>query len=283
MTRSLAALAGGLLLAAAPGLGAQALTAPKTVQAGTAFSLQSGGSGQATLYIVGMGGVFKRDVQGSDIAIPEDTLVRAGHYIAFLSTAPNDVVSIEVTPAKVANISFFARPSRLPVGLRNGITGAVYLFDSYRNLVTRPTPVDFELSTNTAPEKRTVQAKNGSAWVALDSSPKEAAARFIAKAGNVSETRIIQQVPGEPCSIKVSAKPNGNKISLETEPVKDCGGNPVPDGTIVTFTENYHGMQSVVDVPLKKGVAKVDMPAVPGANISVASGVVLGNEIHWGR
>jgi hypothetical protein len=36
-------------------------------------------------------------------------------------------------------------------------------------------------------------------------------------------------------------------------------------------------------VPLKRGVAKVEMPAYPGANISVASGVVLGNQIHWGR
>ena len=43
--------------------------------------------------------------------------------------------------------------------------------------------------------------------------------------------------------------------------------------------------KSVISVKNSKGeeVAKVEMPAVPGAKITVASGVVLGNESHWGR
>jgi hypothetical protein len=68
---------------------------------------------------------------------------------------------------------------------------------------------------------------------------------------------------------------------VQTESVRDCSGNAVPDGTIVTFTETYDGGQSTVDVPLKRGIAEVKMPARPGARISVASGVVLGNEIRW--
>ena len=39
--------------------------------------------------------------------------------------------------------------------------------------------------------------------------------------------------------------------------------------------------QSTVDVPLKRGIAQVEMPAHEGATISVASGVVLGNQIRW--
>jgi len=280
-----AALLGGVMLAAAPMLGAQALTAPKTVEAGSSFSIESRGSGQATLYIVGLGGVVTRDVQlGSPISIAEGTVFNAGHYIAYVSTSPNEVATFDVVPAKVADISFLARPSRLPVGLRNGITGAVYVFDAYQNLVTTPTPVSFNISTpNAAPENRTAQAKNGAAWIALDSSPKEGAAHFVARAGGVSAVRVIQQVPGDPCGIKMSAKPNGKRITLQTDPVRDCSGNAVPDGTIVTFTENYHGGQSTVDVPLKRGVAQVEMPAIPGANTTVASGVVLGNEIRWGK
>lgn len=285
MSIRLAAALGAVILAAAPMADSQALTVPQTVEAGSAFSIANSGSGQATLYIVGLGGVVKREVQlGSPISLPEGTLSRAGHYMAFLSTAPNDVASFDVVPAKIADMSFFARPSRLPVGLRNGITGAVYVFDAYKNLVTKPTTVNFGLQTsNSAPENRAVQSKNGAAWVAMDSAPKESAAHFIAKAGGVSAVRVIQEVPGDPCSIKVSAKPAGKNIALETEPVRDCSGNAVPDGTIVTFTENYHGVQSTVDVPLKRGVAKVEMPAIPGANITVASGVVLGNQIHWGK
>lgn len=271
-------------LAVAPAAFAQ-LTAPKTVQAGSAFSIESSGSGQATLYIVGLGQMIKRDVQlGGAISIPEGTLFNAGRYVAFASSAPNDVVSFDVTPAKVADVNFLARPSRLPVGLHNGITGAVYVFDSYKNLVTSPMPVSFSLTTPSGgSESRTAQLKNGAAWIAMDSSPKEGAAHFVAKAGDISSTRIIGQVPGDPCTLRMSAKPSGQKIALETDPVHDCSGNAVPDGTIVTFTETYNGGQSIVDVPLKRGVAKVEMPAYPGANISVASGVVLGNQIHWGK
>jgi len=194
------------------------------------------------------------------------------------------VASLDITPAKVADASFLARPSRLPVGLRDGITGTAYLFDSYNNLVTTTTAVSFNLATpNGAAQNRTVQTKYGAAWIAMDSSPKEGAARFIARAGDVSSARIIGQVPGDPCSLRMIARQDGKKVALETEPVKDCSGNAVPDGTIVTFTETYDGGQSTVDVPLKRGVAKIEMPATPGANISVASGVVLGNQIHVGR
>jgi hypothetical protein len=281
--RSLIALLGAAL-AIAPAGYAQ-LTVPKTVEAGGAFSIESSGSGQATLYIVGLGQVIKRDVQlGSAISIAEGTLYSAGRYAAFVSTAPNDVASFDVVPTKVADVNFLARPSRLPVGLHGGITGAVYMFDSYKNLVTAPMAVSFSLTTPSgSSESRAAQSKDGAAWIAMDSSAKEGAAHFVAKAGDVSSTRIIGQVPGDPCSLKISAKPSGQRIALETEPVHDCSGNAIPDGTIVTFTETYSGGQSIVDVPLKRGVAKVEMPAYPGANISVASGVVLGNQIHWGK
>jgi len=63
--------------------------------------------------------------------------------------------------------------------------------------------------------------------------------------------------------------------------VRDCNGNAVLDGTIVTFTENCNGTQSTVDVPVKHGIAEVQMAAISGAVISVASGVALGNQIHW--
>ena len=68
---------------------------------------------------------------------------------------------------------------------------------------------------------------------------------------------------------------------MQTDPVRDCNGNAIPDGTIVTFTETFGNSQSTVDAPLKQGIATVTMPANKGAKISVASGVVAGNEIQW--
>jgi hypothetical protein len=115
----------------------------------------------------------------------------------------------------------------------------------------------------------------------MDSTAQQGADRFLARAGDVSSTRVVAQVPGDPCGLKMSARQLGQQLQLATDPVRDCNGNAVPDGTIVTFTENYRGGQSTVDVPLKRGIAAVEMPVHNGATISVASGVVMGNQIGW--
>ncbi len=273
------------MVAAAPLVAAQSIDVPKTVDAGSAFTIQTFGSGTATLVVVGLGQVLKRNITlGQPVSIAAGTLYNAGHYFAMLSGLSAEPASFEVVPGEPAKMTFLARPSRLPVDVKDGITGAVYVFDAYKNLVTAPTPVSFDLTTPGATQQsRTVTSQDGWAWVAMDSSTKEGSANFVARAGDISTTRVIGQVAGDPCSLKMNAKADGNKIELETDPVRDCSGNPVPDGTIVTFTENSQAGESTVDVPLKRGIAKVDMPANPGANISVASGVVLGNQIHWER
>jgi hypothetical protein len=261
------------------------LTLPKSIEAGSALSIQSAGSGKATLYIVGLGQVLKRDIQLGEAAyFPPGSLYSAGHYITILSreSLPSESGSFDVTPSdKPAELTFLARPSRLPVGLHGGITGAAYVFDSYHNLVTTPASVSFELSGPTgAVQKRIVESREGAAWTEMDSTPQQGMDKFVAHAGDVSSLRIVGQVPGDPCALKMSAHPLGQLVELKTEPVHDCGGNAVPDGTIVTFTESYDGAQSTVDVPLKRGIAEIKMPSRPGARISVASGVVLGNEIR---
>jgi hypothetical protein len=262
------------------------LTLPKTVEAGKAFSIQSSGSGKATLCIVGLGQVLKRDVQlGEAVSFPAGSIYSAGHYVTVLAreSAEAESGSFDVVPAaQPADLTFLARPSRLPVGQQGGITGAAYVFDAYRNLVTTPASVSFELSSPAgAAQKRIVETKNGAAWTEMDSTAQQGVDKFVARVGDVSSTRIVGQVPGDPCSLKMTAHPSGQQVQLQTEPVRDCSGNAVPDGTIVTFTESYEGAQSTVDVPLKRGIAEVKMPIRPGARISVASGVVLGNEIHW--
>ena len=115
----------------------------------------------------------------------------------------------------------------------------------------------------------------------MNSAASAGAAQFQASVGSVHERRVVQLVAGDPCSLRISARESGPRILLETEPVRDCSGNSVPDGTIVTFTENYGNRQSTVDVPLKRGVARTELPAHGGAVISAAIGVVMGNEIRW--
>jgi len=280
-------LIGGLTLATMQIALAQSpsISAPKSIQAGDAFTVQTTGSGKAALFIIGPGQVLKRDVQlGEAASFAAGSLYNAGRYLVVLtmeSSTESDF--LDVLPAsKPAELSFLAKPSRLPVGLHEGITGAVYVFDAYRNLIVVPTPVLFELSppSGTA-QKRTVETHDGAAWTGMDSTAQQGADRFLARVGDVSSTRVVAQVPGDPCGLKMSARQLGQQLELATDPVRDCNGNAVPDGTIVTFTENYRGGQSTVDVPLKRGIAAVEMPVHSGATISVASGVVMGNQIGW--
>jgi hypothetical protein len=123
---------------------------------------------------------------------------------------------------------------------------------------------------------------NGAAWTQFDSTAHQGNGKFIASIGAVSSERVIGQVPGDPCRLKMSATPAGGLIRLQTDPIRDCSGNAVPDGTIVTFTAAYSGDQTTVDVPIKRGIAEAQLPVHPGAVITVASGVVMGNQIRWG-
>ena len=130
---------------------------------------------------------------------------------------------------------------------------------------------------------RTEESKNGVAWVRLDSGKKAGAAQFVASVGDASVKRVVQQTASDPCTIRMKAQPakNGN-ILVETDPIRDCSGNPVPDGTIVTFISTDPNGRSTVDARIKRGFAQAELPPSQNATLSVASGVVLGNEIHWG-
>lgn len=289
MKSASAAVLGALAFGAAGLVAAQehVLTLPGPISAGAAFSIQSRGSGPAKLYVVGLGQVIRRDVQlGEPLVFAAGSLSHAGRYLMILTgNGWGETDSLEVTPARqAAELSFLARPSRLPVGLHDGITGAVYVFDAYRNLITTPASVSFELSGPSGVEqRRTVISHLGAAWTAMNSTPHQGNDKFVARSGLATSERIVNQVPGDPCGLKMTANPAGKEVRLQTDPVRDCSGNAVPDGTIVTFTEAYNGALSTVDVPVKRGIAAVEMPDHPGAVISVASGVVMGNQIRWER
>jgi hypothetical protein len=282
-------LIGSLAFAIMPHAHAQSasMNLPKALEAGKAFSIETNGSGKAVLYIVGFGQVLRQEVElGKTASFATGALHNAGRYLVILAGGSStENGTLDVTPAsQVSNLSFLAKPSRLPVSLHNGISGAVYVFDAYENLISTPTSVSFQLSGNAGvTQTRTTMTTDGRAWTQMDSAAKEGAAHFTAHAGDVSSTRIIQQVPGDPCGLKMSARPSGQKIELTTDPLRDCTGNAVPDGTIVTFTEAHEGSQTTVDVPLKRGIAQAELPAYNGAKISAATGVVLGNEIRLGK
>jgi hypothetical protein len=56
----------------------------------------------------------------------------------------------------------------------------------------------------------------------------------------------------------------------------------VPDGTIVTFSSTEKDGKGTVDAPIKQGIARAQIEATGETVVSVASGVVMGNELRIG-
>jgi hypothetical protein len=268
-----------------PAAFAQQLRVPDRVVANAGASIATTGSGAATFYLVGPGTALKREVKlGDAIALSGTDLRNAGRYTAVLKSGGNaQTAAFFVAPAQPAAINFMARPSRVPVAAHNAISGVVFVFDDYKNLVTSPADVTFNLSVGeAAPISRKVPARDGVAWTRLDSAHKAGSAQFVASIGAAQVRRVVQQVASDPCNLRFHTLPAKNGILVETDPVKDCSGNPVPDGTIVTFVENDGRSRSTVDARIKRGIAQAELPVQPGALITVASGVVAGNEVRLG-
>ncbi len=271
-----------VLLCLLPGLArAVELQPPPVVEAGQAFSVPLPGSGQATFYLVGPDHVVKRRVKlGSDLQIQSSDVRAAGRYQAILCDSACTSSAFEVRATQPAHLSFFLHPSRVPVHTPNSIDATAFVFDQYFNLDLAPQAVDFRITpASGASFSRRVSTRRGVAWMRTDSTPHEGRVQVTAVSGNVEEARVVQQVAAEACSLRVKAVANGNMVVIETDPVRDCSGNSLPDGTVVSFTAIDREGKSTVDTPIKKGVARTQLSIHGRAQISVACGVVEGNEV----
>jgi hypothetical protein len=268
------------------GADAADLRVPESATAGQAMVVGTGGEGEADLYLVGPGQVIQRKVRlGSDVQIKGEELRSGGRWIAILREGGrSNSQAFWVNPGPPENLNFLARPSRVPVARQGVISGLAFLFDRYQNLVLQPTPVKFSLSVDGSGVSQTVTSRNGVAWLSSSSARRAGAAQFVASVNDVSVRRVVQQVASDPCNLRMHiAQRDGAGVIVETDPVRDCSGNPVPDGTIVTFIQTDSNGKSTVDARIKKGIARAQLPGAANGTITVASGVVLGNELRVGK
>jgi hypothetical protein len=261
------------------------LRIPQTAVAGQALSIGTSGSGDGTFYLVGPGATLKRKIRlGEDVQVKGEELRSAGRWVAIVrdSGGPQSQV-FYVKPDKPAILNFSARPSRVPVARPNSVSGVAFIFDKFHNLILDPTPVKFSLSVGDSSASHTINSKEGVAYINSSSAPKAGAAQFVASVDDVSVNRVVEQVASDPCNLRMHViQREKDQIIVQTDPIRDCTGNAVPDGTIVTFTQTDSTGRSVVDARIKKGVARAQLPASNNATIAVAAGVVLGNELHVG-
>ncbi|HET9792098.1 MAG TPA: hypothetical protein VFR08_12405 [Candidatus Angelobacter sp.] len=261
------------------------LRIPQTAVAGQALSIGTSGNGEGTFYLIGPGATLKRKIRlGEDVQVKGEELRSAGRWVAIVrgSGGPQSQV-FYVKPDKPAILNFSARPSRVPVARPNSVSGVAFIFDKFHNLILDPTPVKFSLSVGGSSASHTINSKEGVAYINSSSAPKAGAAQFVASVDDVSVNRVVEQVASDPCNLRMHViQHEKDQIIVQTDPIRDCTGNAVPDGTIVTFTQTDSTGRSVVDARIKKGVARAQLPASNNATIAVAAGVVLGNELHVG-
>jgi len=262
------------------------LRLPANVRAGETVAVSTSGSAASeTFYLIGPGHVAKRQFHAGDtIQIGSDEIAVAGTYQAITCNGEEcATTSFYVSPNRGAQLVFLVHPSRVPVGKLEAISAVTVVVDRFQNLALQPEGVTFRaIVKETAVSSPPQMTRNGVVWTRLNSGLKDGTVEIDASLGTLSERRVVQQVAAEPCKLSASAEHKGNRVVLQTEPVRDCRGNSVPDGTIVTFTKSDKLGRSTVDAPIKKGVARTEMGFAGPATISVASGVVVGNDIHMG-
>jgi hypothetical protein len=260
------------------------LRVPSAAIAGQPASISTNGGGSATFYLMGPSLVLKRDVQlGQEISLDAKQMQSAGRYVATICTDTCSSAVFFVTATKPSSLTFLVHPSRAPVGQSEMISGVAFPFDEFGNLIFTPATVQFQLtSKDSTVGSRSVETHNGVAWFRTNSGKSAGPVQIAASLGDVNARRVVQQVASDPCRLQIKAQRTAKGVDVETEPVRDCGGNPVPDGTIVTFTAKNGDEISTVDAPVKQDVARARILARGSIVISAASGVVMGNELRVG-
>lgn len=257
---------------------------PDSASAGEETTISTTGSGRATFYLVGPGASRKNDVAlGEPIHLTTPDLQTAGRYVAILCSDTCHSSSFYVSAGKPASLSFIVHPSRVPVALNDAVSGVAFPFDQYRNLVLTPVSVNFQLTAkDTSLFSRAVRTQNGVAWFRTTSGKSAGPVRVTASLDDLTAQRALQQVASDPCNLRITGQRTKIGILVQTEPVHDCAGNVLPDGTIVTFTASGRDGKDTVDAPIKQGIARAQMDSAGSTTISAASGVVMGNEIRVG-
>lgn len=258
---------------------------PSSVTAGNPVAISTSGRGSATLYLLGPSRAVKRTIElGREQQMTGADIDVSGTYQVVVCNSDGcGNARLQVHPAAPARVDFFLHPSRVPVSTSGAISATAIVFDRYQNIVLDPTKVDFRLTPPDGPSStRSVPTVRGIAWFSLDSRPKQGKLEVVASLDGTSEPRVIQQVASEACGLRMTATPSGNSLMLQTDPVRDCAGNPLPDGTIVSFTKSDSAGTSTVDTPIKKDRAVAKFQVSGPSRISVACGAVVGNEISTG-
>src|SRR4051812_14491583 len=97
------------------------LQVPANAVAGQPLTINVTGSG--TLYLIGPGQVIRHEFKSGSVEVKGEELRSAGRWIAVVKGDSNQSQVFWVKSGKPENLSFLARPSRVPVARPNVISG----------------------------------------------------------------------------------------------------------------------------------------------------------------
>jgi hypothetical protein len=144
--------------------------------------------------------------------------------------------SVIFTPLAPHTITVTAHPDAIPVAGATSVIEALVV-DPFGNRVTNGTLVTFATTAGTI-GPTVVPTVNGRATTVLTSGTEAVTATVSATSGSAVGTCTVRFLPGEP-RVLISARPTslavGNNSRI-TVIARDLFGNPVLDGTVVTFT-----------------------------------------------
>jgi hypothetical protein len=149
-------------------------------------------------------------------------------------------VEVEFLDTTAAHLSLKADPTRIPADGTSTSTITATVTDAQNNPVPDGTPVKFTTSLGfMAPA--TADTQGGTATATLHSGTQAGTATVKVKVGTLTRQVQVALVDATPAYLTATAKPkqipaDGTSTSTITAVVSDAQHNPVPDGTVVTFT-----------------------------------------------
>jgi parallel beta-helix repeat protein len=151
---------------------------------------------------------------------------------------------VTFTPGAPFTLTLTAVPATLPVGNSSTLTATAT--DQYGNPVADGTTISFTTSLG-ALSSSTANTSGGDASVTL-SSTVASVATVTATVNSLSATAQVTFTPGAPFTLTLTAVPAtlpvGNSSTL-TATATDQFGNPVADGTTISFTTSLGGVSPV--------------------------------------
>ncbi|NOZ56487.1 MAG: hypothetical protein GXO73_06830 [Calditrichaeota bacterium] len=160
--------------------------------------------------------------------------------VGTVGNALRDTVRIYLGESKPTYLTLQARPAVLQADGTSTSEITATVSDSSRNPVPDGTTVRFELLEGKGRLDSYQQTTGGVATTKLVSDTKPGLAVVRASVGALSDTVTIRYVAGGPASISVvadssSLPADGVTVTRVRAYVYDAAGNPVADGTVVTF------------------------------------------------